>query len=174
MREAVEDMLSSKVQALKSMIESSNAPVTKLRQDIGHQDEVGKTLQTGCHGIHHDSSKHDVGSLQNDVLNLCQKFAEKEDRSRSGGSCWISSERKCHSLSARDFTSVEPLSCGWEDWNSKGPLHLYHPGQGQLSPDAHFPTTLMSRQRENSEFLNSQSEPSHQQLRTGQPTTVGP
>lgn len=83
-REAVEDMLSSEIQALKTTIESSNLAVIKLSQDITHQTEVRKTLQGRVDATTANirAVKHDVGSLQKDVLNLRQKLTEMENRLR--------------------------------------------------------------------------------------------
>lgn len=60
MREAVEEKLFGKIQALKTMTESWKVAVTKLSQDIIHQAEA-----TNMWAV-----KHDVGSLQNDALSL--------------------------------------------------------------------------------------------------------
>lgn len=60
MREAVEEMLSGKIQALKTMTEFWTVAVSKLSQDIIHQAEA-----TCMWAV-----KHDVGSLQNTTLSL--------------------------------------------------------------------------------------------------------
>lgn len=43
-KEAVEDMLAGEIQTFKTMIESSNAAISKLSRDIASQDEANKAL----------------------------------------------------------------------------------------------------------------------------------
>ncbi|KAE8284529.1 hypothetical protein D5F01_LYC17862 [Larimichthys crocea] len=83
-REAVEEMLAGEIQALKTMIEASNSTVNKLSGDIAQQVEVGSKLQGRLDATSANirAVKHDVGDIQKEVLSLCQKVAEMEDRSR--------------------------------------------------------------------------------------------
>ena len=83
-REAVEEMLAGEIQALKVMMEASNSAVNKLNGDIAQQAEVGRKLQGRLDATSANirAVKHDVGDLQKELLNLRQKVAEMEDRSR--------------------------------------------------------------------------------------------
>ncbi len=80
-REAVEEMLAGEIQALKAMIEASNAAVNKLSEDIIQQAEVGKKLQARLDATSANirAVKHDVGDLQKELRDLRQKVAETED-----------------------------------------------------------------------------------------------
>ncbi len=83
-REAVEEILAGEIQALKTMIEASNSAVNKLSGDIAQQAEVGRKLQGRLDAASANvrAVKHDVGDIQKELLNLRQKVAEMEDRSR--------------------------------------------------------------------------------------------
>ena len=77
-------MLAGEIQALKVMMEASDSAVNKLSGDIAQQAEVGKKLQGRLDATSANirAVKHDVGDLQKELLNLCQKVAEMGDRSR--------------------------------------------------------------------------------------------
>lgn len=84
MKEAVEEKLAGEIQSLKAMIETSNATMNKLSEDMARQAEAGKMLQAKMDATSASikTVKHDVGSLQKELRNLRQKVSEMEDRSR--------------------------------------------------------------------------------------------
>lgn len=83
-REAFEDMLAGELQTLKTMIESSNAAISKRRWDIANQDEANKALQGKVVAMTANmrAAKRNMSTLQADTLTVRQKVTEMEDRSR--------------------------------------------------------------------------------------------
>lgn len=116
-REAVEEMLAGEIQALKTMIEASNSAVNKLSGDIAQQVEVGSKLQGRLDATSANirAVKHDVGDIQKEVLSLCQKVAEMEDRSRRSNLRLVGLPESARGKTPSNFYKIT-CPCGSPPW----------------------------------------------------------
>ncbi len=157
-REAVEEILAGEIQALKTMIEASNSAVNKLSGDIAQQAEVGRKLQGRLDATSANvrAVKHDVGDIQKELLNLRQKVAEMEDRSRRSNLRLVGLPELAEGENAIQFLQDNlplwiPSLWRGENRNSTGSPYIHHSGQDQPSTYTHLPATSLPGQGENSQ-----------------------